>query len=312
MDDAAEWPELRVDDWTTTRETLHMWLQIIGKIELASTALLNHWWNVTFHVSARGLRTRLMHDGNRTFDAEFDFLDHVLVIRTADGEQQTVALKPRSVADFYAATMAALAALKLDCVIVASPNEVSPAIPFAEDTRDRDYEPQAVTTFWRQLVAVNRVLEQWRAGFAGKDSPVQLFWGSMDLSCIRYSGRVAPQWNGTPPPSCPEWVMREAESRENASAGFWAGGSSEGSFYAYAYPSPQGYDTGAVSVGGFDNDLGEWILPYDQVRTSADPAKTLLTFLDETYALAADLAHWDRSVLDVDPHRLDAQIRRGR
>jgi hypothetical protein len=150
----------------------------------------------------------------------------------------------------------------------------------------------------------------WRAGFAGKDSPVQLFWGSMDLSCIRYSGRGAPSYKGTPPPSCPSWVMQEAESRENASAGFWPGGSAEGSFYAYAYPAPAGYGEGKVSVGHYDQTMGEFILPYQEVRTSDSPEKTLLTFLDETYCLAADLGKWERGLLDVDSHRLDAEIYR--
>lgn len=308
MPENESWPALKVADWTDTRETLHMWLQIVGKIELASTALINHWWNVTFQVSARGLRTGLMRDRGLSFDAEFDFIDHQLVIRTSAGDQQTVALRSRTVADFYAATMAALRALRLDCIIVASPNEVSPAVPFAEDTAHHTYVPEHAQTFWRQLLAANAVFEQWRAGFAGKDSPVQLFWGSMDLSCVRYSGRLAPTWEGTPPPSCPSWVMQEAESWQNASAGFWAGGSAEGSFYAYANPTPPGYNDGTVSVGEFDTSLGEWILPYEQVRTSADPEQTLLRFLNDTYALAADLADWDRAVLDVNPHRLDAQI----
>lgn len=180
-------------------------------------------------------------------------------------------------------------------------------MPFATDTQHRSYEHEKVTTYWRQLVAINRVFEQWRAGFCGKDSPVQLFWGSMDLSCVRYSGRVAPAWSGSPPPACPVWVMTEAESRENASAGFWSGGSAEGSFYAYAYPAPSAYSEGKVSVGHYDPSLGEWILPYADVRTSPSPENTLLTFLDETYALAADLGHWAGPTLEVDPHRLDAQ-----
>lgn len=308
----TSWPHLSVDSWTDTRETLHMWLQIIGKIELVSTPLLNHWWNVTYDVSARGLRTRLMRSSSQGFDAEFDFVDHQLVLRTTDGASRSIALETRTVADFYAAVMDAIGALELDCVIVASPNEVSPAVPFAQDTTHKTYEPEPVTTYWHQLLSMNRVFEDWRAGFAGKDSPVQLFWGSLDLSCVRFSGRVAPAWEGTPPPSCPRWVMTEAESRENSAAGFWSGGSDEGSFYAYCYPAPKGYDTGTVSVGHYDEKLGEWILPYTDVRTSDDPDRTLLTFLDETYALGADLGNWDRSALEVDRHRLDAEIFRRR
>lgn len=215
----ATWPELAVDSWTETRETLHMWLQIVGKIQEVSTPLINHWWNVTYEVSARGLRSRLMHSGDRGFDAEFDFVDHQLVLRSAQGGTRSIALEPRTVADFYAATLSALEALNLNCVIVASPNEVAPAVPFAQDTVHKSYDAQAVTTYWRQLLAINTVFEQWRGGFAGKVSPVQLFWGSMDLSCVRYSGRVAPAWNGTPPPSCPAWVMVEAESHETRAPG---------------------------------------------------------------------------------------------
>ncbi|NNG37272.1 DUF5996 family protein [Nakamurella aerolata] len=308
MSDNSEWPELLVDSWTDTRETLHMWLQIVGKIEEVSTPLINHWWNVTYEVSARGLRTWLMRQNGEEFDAEFDFVDHQLVLRSSSGAVRTVELKPRTVADFYAATMDTLQSLSLNCVIVPSPNEVSPAIPFAEDTQHKSYDADAVNTFWRQLLAVNRVFWAYRAGFAGKDSPVQLFWGSMDLACARYSGRNAPPYEGSGPPSCPHWVMVEAEARENASSGFWAGGSEEGTFYAYAYPAPDGYAEGKLSAGYYDDKLGEFVLPYRDVRTSDNPQRTLLRFLNETYGLAADLGNWDRKLLDVNPHRLDAEI----
>jgi hypothetical protein len=308
MAETDDWPQLRVDRWTDTRDTLHMWLQIVGKVALVSTALTNHWWNAAYQVSARGLRTRLMNQRGRNFDAEFDFVGHRLVLRTADGASRTVPLRPQTVADFYASTFDALSALSLDCVIVASPNEVSPAVPFAEDTEHQSYDAEAARTWWRQLLAVDRAFSLWRAGFAGKDSPVQLFWGSMDLSCARYSGRGAPPHHRGPP-HCPAWVMQEAESRENASAGFWPGGSDEGTFYAYAYPEPDGYRAGKVTAGRYDESLGEWLLPYEEVRTTSDPERTLLAFLDETYGLAADLGHWDRALLDVDPHRLDAEIR---
>ncbi|QEO15058.1 hypothetical protein FLP10_12005 [Agromyces intestinalis] len=220
--DVAAWPALRVDDWTATRETLHLWLQVVGKVELASTVLVNHWWNVAYEVSARGLRTRLMHALDRPFDAEFDFVDQVLVLRTGDGSTETIALRPRSVADFFAHVTQACARLGVPCTISARPNEVSPAIPFAEDTSDRAYDASAAHTFWQQLLRVERVFARWRAGFAGKASPVQLFWGSMDLSSTRFSGRLAPPPR-VAPPNCPPWVMEEAESRENAAAGFWAG-----------------------------------------------------------------------------------------
>lgn len=308
----ARWPSLTVDSWTDTRTTLHMWLQIVGKIQLVSSPLVNHWWNVAFEVSARGLRSRLLRQSHDAFDAEFDFIDHRLVLRTAAGGVRAVELKPRTVADFYAAVLAALAELHLDCVIIASPNEVSPAIPFAEDTTQSAYDAASVSTFWGQLLSAEHVFRGWRAGFAGKDSPVQVFWGSMDLSCVRYSGRLAPAWDGTPPPACPRWVMAEAESRENSAAGFSAGGGAEGAFYAYALPEPAGYASGTVSVGHYDASMGEWILPYEDVRTAADPDATLLTFLNETYALAANLGGWDRATLEVNPHRLDAEIFRPR
>lgn len=312
MSDASRWPSLPVASWTDTRETLHMWLQILGKVQLVSTPLINHWWNVAFEVSARGLRSRLLRSGEASFDAEFDFVDHQLVLRSGDGGVQRVELRPRTVADFYGAVLEALAALGLTCVIVPSPNEVAPAVPFAEDTTHAAYDAEAANAFWRQLLSADAVFQQWRAGFAGKDSPVQVFWGSLDLSCVRFSGRLAPPYEGSGPPSCPPWVMAEAESRENSAAGFWPGGDGEGAFYAYALPAPAGYADAKLSVGSYDASMGEWILPYTDVRTAADPDATLLAFLNETYALAADLGHWDRATLDIDPHRLDAEVFRRR
>ncbi|MFZ2166751.1 MAG: DUF5996 family protein [Propionibacteriaceae bacterium] len=308
---APSWPALRVDSWVDTRETLHRWLQIVGKIQLVSTPLVNHFWNSALQLSARGLRTSLMHEGDLAFDAEFDFVDHQFVIRLADGKRATVVLEPKSVAQFWSEVQAALGSLGLVCTIVPSPNEIDPATPFAEDTQHASYDPVAANAFWRQLSSVGRVFAAWRAGFAGKDSPVQLFWGSLDLSIVRYSGRVAPAEPPSHVPHLPAWVMVEAESRENASAGFWAGGGQEGAFYAYAFPEPPGYRDAKLPVGHYDASFGEWILPYEDVRTSADPDKTLLEFLEGTYGLAADLGRWDRASLDVDPHRLDVHLYRG-
>ncbi|WP_265443475.1 DUF5996 family protein [Flexivirga meconopsidis] len=312
MTNTETWPALAVDSWTDTRKTLHLWLQIVGKMEMVSTPLVNHWWNVTFQVSARGFRTGMMFFEGHPFDAEFDFIDHKFYLRRADGHEVAIALEAKSVAAFYGEVQDALRTLRLRCDIVPSPNEVDPAVPFAEDTEPRPYNASAAQTFWRQLVAVQRTFMIWRAGFAGKDSPTQLFWGSLDLSCVRFSGRGAPK---PPPalhvPNLPSWVMDEAESRENFAAGFWAGGSAEGSFYTYAYPEPDGFRSGKVSVGKFDDTLGEWILPYDEVRNSDDPDAMVQAFLNETYGLAADLGNWDRTLLDVDPHRLDAQIYHG-
>lgn len=303
MTSHPQWPTLRVDDWSETRDTLHMWLQIVGKIELTSTTLVNHWWNVTFFVSARGLRTRLMQTRDVCFDAEFDFVEHRLVFRTTGGAEQSIELAPKTVAEFYAQVEQALAALSIDCQIDPRPNEVSPAIPFAQNTTHKAYDPAAAETFWRQLLAMEPVFARWRAGFIGKASDVQLFWGSMDLSATRFSGRTAPPHQGNPP-NCPPFVMAEAESHENAAVGFWPGGSDEGTFYAYQYPQPEGYETADVGPGHFDHELGEWVLPYRTVRESTDPAATLLHFLEATYAHGAELADWDRHGLEVDPDRL--------
>ncbi|MGW6421371.1 DUF5996 family protein [Nocardia sp. NPDC055053] len=301
----AAWPALKVDSWSDTRDTLHMWTQIIGKLKMAGTPLINHWWNVTFAVSARGLSTGAIPVDGRLLDIEFDFLDHELVLRTSDGRHATIALRPRTVADFYAELGHVLGRLDAVVDIEASPNEVDPAIPFAEDTTHYSYDGDAVTLFWQQLVQIQRVFQLWRAGFAGKSSPVQVFWGSLDLACTRFSGRTAPLHPGGAP-NCADWVMEEAYSRECASAGFWAGGA-EGTFYAYAYPAPHGYSTRPAGPDGaeWDATLGEFVLPYDIVRQSPDPDATLLNFLDTTYAAAADLAKWDRKLLDVNPHRLD-------
>lgn len=304
------WPALRVDDWTSTRDLLHMWLQIVGKVEMVSTSLINHWWNVSYEISARGFRTRLMHGVADSFDIEFDFVDSQLVVRSTSGKRHTVPLVSGSVATFWHQLEEALEDLSLGCSIVPTPNEVPDAVAFPTDTTHRDYDPQAALTFWRQIVSMEPAFALWRSGFIGKDSPVQLFWGSLDLSVTRFSGRSAPAHQGNPP-NCPPWVMAEAESRENAAVGFWPGGSTEGTFYAYLYPEPKGYRDAKLSVGHFDTDLGEWVLPYEDVRTSADPDKILLQFLNETYALGADNAGWDRADLEVDPHRLDAKIYRG-
>lgn len=308
MTASDSWPELAVDSWQPTQRTLHMWLQVVGKVALTSSFLINHWWNASYSVSARGLRTGLLLGPDDRFEAEFDFIADELQLRTSSGGVAKVTLEPKSVATFYTETIDALHSLGLQTSIDARPNEVSPAIPFAENTEDTSYDADAVRTWWRQLESAERVMSYWRAGFGGMASPVMVFWGSMDLTATRFNGEPAPPHHGGNPPNCPGWVMQEAESQVNAAAGFWPGGSTEGSFYAYISPAPKGYDTGKVSVGSFDPVLGEWILPYEQVRTSANPQETLLTFLNETYALAADLGGWDRSRLDINPRRLDAEL----
>jgi hypothetical protein len=302
----AVWPTLPVASWVDTRDTLHMWLQIVGKIRMAETPLLNHWWNVTFAVSPRGLTTGAIASRGRMFDAEFDFTDHILTFRTSDGARATVALRPRTVADFYGDVVQTLARLDIEAEILPRPNEVEPAIPFAADTEHRSYDAGAAHLFWRQLVRADRVFQLWRAGFAGKSSPVHVFWGGLDLACTRFSGRSAPPHPGGAA-NCAAWVMHEAYSRECASAGFWPGGGEEGAFYAYAYPVPDGYADQPAGPRGarWDRSLQEFVLPYEVVRRADDPDATLLQFLETTYTAAAELAHWQRALLDVDPHRLD-------
>ncbi len=293
------WPRLRVTDWTDTRDTLHMWTQIVGKIRMVHTPLSNHWWNATLYVSPSGLTTSTIPYGDGAFDIEFDFIDHRLNIRTTDGHHRHVELAPTAVADFYAKTMGALADLGVRTHIYATPNEVDPAIPFDEDHQHAAYDPQAAQLFWRQLLQANRVLGAFRSGFVGKASPVHFFWGGMDLAHTRFCGRSAPPHPGGAP-NCPPWVNREAYSHELASCGFWPGGAAEGAFYAYAYPEPPGYANAAVSPAAahYDSSSGEFLLPYDAVATAANPDHALTEFLQSTYNAAADLGGWDRAALE--------------
>jgi hypothetical protein len=305
---AHSWPSLRVDDWTHTRDTLHMWTQIVGKIRLAHAALINHWWQVTLYVSARGLTTSAIPSGSRVFDIEFDFIEHRLHIRSSDGGTRTVALESKSVAVFYAETMQALDELGIDTHIQAHPNEVEPAIPFADDHQHTTYDPAAAQSFWRQLIAADRVLHEFRSHFIGKVSPVHFFWGALDLACTRFSGRTAPKHPGGAP-NCGDWVMVEGYSHELSSCGFWPGGGDEGAFYAYAYPEPNGFADYPVGPreAFYSTDNGQFLLPYEAVRTAADPDNALLEFLHTTYQAASELGDWDRLALEVDPHRWDKQ-----
>jgi hypothetical protein len=240
-----DWPSLAVDDWTATRDTLNMWTQIVGKIRMAHMPLINHWWQVTLYVSPRGLTTGAVPYWNAVFDMEFDFVDHRLAIRLSDGRQEAVPLAARPVAEFYGEMLSALDRLGIETHIVGKPNEVDPAIRFAEDYRHAEYDPHAARSFWQQLVQAHRVMTNFRAGFVGKSSPVQFFWGAMDLACTRFSGRAAPAHSGGAA-NCPDWVMAEGYSRELSSCGFWPGGGKEGAFYSYAYPEPDGYSAHRV------------------------------------------------------------------
>ena len=294
------WPELTLSSWQDTRDTLHLWTQIIGKVRLALEPMVNHWWQVPLYVSARGLTTSVMHADGLGLEIEFDFVAHVLAIRTSADQLREIALEPRSVADFYAATMQALDDLGVHPKIVARPVEIADAIPFAEDEVHRAYDGAAVRRFWVALSQAHRVMFRFRAGFRGKASPVHFFWGGFDLAVTRFSGRPAPRHRGGIP-NCPDWVMEQAYSHEVSSCGFWPGGSAEGSFYSYAYPEPEGFAARKVlpDAAYYDEALGDFILPYAAVRMAADPDALLLSFLQSTYDAAADLGRWDRTSLEV-------------
>ncbi len=297
------WPELTLTTWSGTKESLHMWSQVVGKVRMALEPAVNHWWHVPLYVSVRGLTTSLVHAPAGGLDIEFDLVDHVLVVRTTGGERRTVALHDRSVASFHAEALEALASVGVVVDMLDRPVEVPVAVPFAEDTEVRAYDPAAAHAFWLALVEADRLFRRFRGGFRGKASPVHFFWGAFDLAVTRFSGREAPPHPGGAP-NCADWVMQEAYSHEVSSAGFWPGGSDEGSFYAYAYPAPDGFAAWSLDdVPGayYDDALGEFILPYRTVRQAPDPDTLVLTFLQRTYEAAADLADWDRDGLEVVP-----------
>jgi hypothetical protein len=285
--------------WGDTRDTLQLWTQVVGKVRMALEPMVNHWWQVPLYVSARGLSTSLMHAGGRGLEIEFDFIDHLLVLRTSDGQRATVALEPRSVASFYGATMAALDDLGVPVSIFGRPVEIPEAIPFAEDEKHHSYDAGAAQRFWLALVQSHRVMYQFRARFMGKVSPVHFFWGGADLAVTRFSGRRAPKHPGGIP-NCPDLVQELAYSHEVSSCGFWPGGDGEGLFYSYAYPQPEGFADWPIAPGParYDTDLGEFVLPYADVRTADDPGATLLAFFQSSYEAAAELAHWDRAALE--------------
>jgi len=297
---APEWPDLTLSPWEDTCATFHMWTQIVGKIRLGLEPMINHWWQVPLYVSARGLTTSLMHADTRGLEIEFDLVDHVLDLRTTDSRRAQVRLEPRTVADFHAATMAALDELDIGVTIFGRPVEVVEAIPFAEDTEHRSYDADAVHRFWLALVQAHRVMTRFRAGFTGKVSPVHYFWGAPDLAVTRFSGRRAPKHPGGAP-NCADWVQELAYSHEVSSCGFWPGDRAHGAFYAYAYPEPDGFASWPVQpdAASYDHTLREFVLPYDAVRTAADPDAYLLSFFESTYSAAADLGGWDRAALET-------------
>ena len=298
------WPELPTTAWRETCETLQLWTQIVGKIRLAREPWLNHSWHVTLYVTARGLTTSPIPDGTRTFQIELDFLDHALRISTSDGAQRHFSLAGHSVASFYAAIMAELAQLGIHVAINEMPNELPEPIRFSQDHQHASYNPDAVRRFLQILVNADRVFKQFRTAFLGKASPVHFFWGSFDLAVTRFSGRRAPRHPGGVP-HLPDDVAVEAYSHEVSSAGFWPGSGAIDypAFYSYAYPEPAGFRTAAVrpDAAFFSEALGEFILPYDAVRTAAQPDQALLEFLQSTYEAAANAAKWDREALECTP-----------
>jgi Family of unknown function (DUF5996) len=287
------WPSLPLEQWQPTRDTVHRWIQIVGKTRLALEPRSNHWWNSSLYVTARGLTTSLMPYSGSGVEVEFDFNQHELVITTTRGDTRQMALAPRSVADFYAEYLSHLDALGIQVDINPTPCELPDAVPFDADHAHDAYDPDAMHKFWLSLVSADRVLGRFRAQFRGKASPVHFFWGAFDLAVTRFSGRPAPRHPGGIP-NCPDWVMVEAYSDEVSSAGYWPGGAREGIFYSYAYPGPADFASHPVlpTEAYYDEQLGEFVLPYAAVRAAGDPDTYLMQFLESTFRAARDLADW--------------------
>jgi hypothetical protein len=298
------WPALPYPQWKDTFETLRLWTQIVGKVRLVQSPWVNHQWHVALYVTARGLTTSPIPHGSRTFQINFDFIDHRLWVHADDGRSRSMALEPQTVAVFYRRFFSLLAELGFAVRINRKPNEVAEAIPFDEDEVHRSYDAEYAQCFWRALVQVDRVFKVFRGRFTGKCSPVHYFWGSGDLAVSRFSGRRAPVHPGGAP-NMPDPLLREAYSHECSSCGFWPGGDPAPYpfFFSYAYPAPAGFAEAAVKppAAGYNRNLGEFVLPYDAVRESADPDRTLLDFLQTTYEAAADLGGWDRDALEMRP-----------
>lgn len=290
------WPSLPLEEWKDTYATLHMWTQIVGKTRLALCPKENHWWHVALYVTARGLTTTTIPHGTTVFEVEFDFIDHRLTVLTSDGDIRSISLGPRSVADFYREYMTVLDDLGLSVRFRAVPDEVEHPIPFAEDRQHAAYDPQQANRFWRVLLQADRILKRFRGRFLGKSSPVHFFWGSFDLTLTRFSGRRAPARPGA------NRMMQEAMSHEEMSVGFWPGGGAvrETAFYAYAVPEPLGFATAPVrpQAAQYRREIFNFVLPYESVRTTATPDDTVLAFFQSAYEAAADLARWDRAMLD--------------
>ena len=311
---ASVWPELPLAAWSDTYKTLHLWLQIVGKIRLTRSAWVNHSWHVTLYVTAKGLTTSPIVADTRTFQIDFDFIDHRLLIQTSDGRDEAFALEPMSVATFYALLTKQLETLDINLRIHPLPNEVENPIRFDHDQLHCAYDGEYANRFWRALVQADRVFKIFRSSFIGKASPVQLFWGAPDLAVTRFSGRRAPLHPGGIP-HLPDWVTREAYSHEVSSCGFWPGGGAieYPAFYSYAYPELPGFKQAGIrpDAAFYSDELHEFILPYDAVRQATSPDQVLLDFLQTTYEAAANLGKWDRASLERDDAEIPELARRG-
>ncbi len=295
------WPYIPYEPWKDSSETLHQWLQIVGKYRLAYAPWLNHSWHATVYLTARGLTTSVIHCADKRVQIDFDFIDHQLICAASDGQRRALSLEPMSVAAFHERFRALVDELGVSIDFDGAPNEVPDPIPFADNTASGAYDADSVHRFWLALLQVDRIFKLFRTGFLGKVSPVHLFWGSFDLAVTRFSGRAAPRHPGGVP-GLPDEVTREAYSHEVSSAGFWGGGGGLGfpAFYSYAYPTPEGFGEQPVtpSEAYFYANLGEFLLPYEAVRNAADPDETLLSFLQSTYDAAARLSGWDGEALE--------------
>ena len=300
MAETARWPDLSLAAWKDTRDTLHMWTQIVGKVRLKLAPYLNHWWHVTLYVTARGLTTSPIPFRGGEFDITFDFIDHVLVVETSEGRTERIPLRPMTVADFYREIMAALRRLGIEVRIWTVPSEVAAPIRFEEDTQHASYDPVYAHRAWRTLLEVDAILKEFRAPFLGKASPVHFFWGGFDLAVTRFSGRRAPERPGA------DAVTREGYSHEVSSCGFWFGSGSltAPAFFSYAAPEPPGFKDAPIrpAPAFYSPEFSIFLLPYDVVRESGDPRAMVLEFLQSTYDAAATLGRWDREALERGPH----------
>ena len=299
---SERWPALPFEEWKDTYATLHRWTQIVGKTRMALTPPLNHWWHATLYVSARGLTTSLIETDALGFEVEFDFVNHVLDIRTSKDTGAQIPLKPQSVADFYNQYAGAMRRLGIPFSIHPTPNEVPDATPFPEDRAHASYDPEYANRLWRILFSAEEVFREFRGRFLGKSSPVHFFWGSFDSAVTRFSGRRAPVFSGAVM-NCPSYVMLEAYSHEVSSGGFWPGTVGmleEPAFYSYCYPEPPGFPKAAVkpSAAYYHDVMHEFVLPYEKMRSLPNPEAALMDFLQSTYEAGANLGGWDRAALE--------------